>query len=455
MYQFYCRLTFAKRFWYNPRMVYSYRKFIGQKILLPILTLLWISSCTPTASPTDITPLPSLQVDSISFDISPTLTPFQPLPGASPDTYLSLATPQAQPTFTPYPTKYVLGDGLPTPADISPSADVTTTIVNNPLTGLPVNDPSLLQRRPLAIKIGNSPDYVRPQSGLTLADVVYEYYIEWGDTRFIAVFYSNDSSQVGPVRSGRYMDEHVGRMYHAFLMFKGADPRELSYLHNSPLDEFLVSVGFGSACPPYYIGDYERDSYNNIFFDTSKWSACAEKKGVDNSLQTISGGFFTTDVPESAQQAARLYSFYSEYSYNYWEYEPATQNYFRYQEAKDMIEGKPEAYTPLSDAVTKLPVTASNVVVLFVPHIFANPYNAHDEVFNIDLIDFGKAIVFRDGLAIPAYWNRTEMEQPIVLTNLDGTPIYLRPGRTFYQVMGTTSTYTQNGSDWRFVFQTP
>ena len=120
-----------------------------------------------------------------------------------------------------------------------------------------------------------------------------------------------------------------------------------------------------------------------------------------------------------------------------------------------MIEGKPEAYTPLSDAVTKLPVTASNVVVLFVPHIFANPYNAHDEVFNIDLIDFGKAIVFRDGLAIPAYWNRTEMEQPIVLTNLDGTPIYLRPGRTFYQVMGTTSTYTQNGSDWRFVFQTP
>ena len=131
-------------------------------------------------------------------------------------------------------------------------------------------------------------------------------------------------------------------------------------------------------------------------------------------------------------------------------------NYFRYQEAKDLVNGKTsEEYAALSDAQTGLPVTAANVVVLFAPHIFANSYNAYDEVYNIDLIDYGNAIVFRDGVAIPAYWNRTELDQPIVLTNLDGTPIYMRPGRTFYQVMGTTSTYTQNGIDWRFEFKTP
>lgn len=120
-----------------------------------------------------------------------------------------------------------------------------------------------------------------------------------------------------------------------------------------------------------------------------------------------------------------------------------------------MIKGKPEAYAPLSDAQTGLPVTAANVVMLFVPHIFTNTYNADDEVFNIDLIDFGNAIVFRDGVAIPAYWNRIERDQPILLIDLAGNPIYLRPGRTFYQVMGTTSTYTQDGTNWRFVFQTP
>lgn len=438
------------------RMIRRHHKFAGQEILFSILTISLISSCaSPTVSTSDVTPLPSPQAVSVSSDIQPTLTPFQPISGASPNPYLALATPQPQPTFTPYPTKYVLGDSLPTPADIIPSADGSTSALNNPLTGLPVNDPSLLQRRPLAIKIGNAPDYVRPQSGLTLADVVYEYYIEWGDTRFIAVFYSNDVERVGPVRSGRYFDEHVAQMYHAFLMFKGADPRELSYLHSTTIDKFLVTVGLGTSCPPYFIGPYHRDSYNNIFFNTTKWSACAEKKGIDNSPQTISGGFFSEDVPQSPQIVMRIYSFYSAFSYNFWAYEPEDHRYFRYQEQKDLVNRKVETYVPLTDDYTREPVTAENVVVLFVPYIFANGHNAEDEVYNIDLIDYGNAYVFRDGIAIPAHWTRTAIDQPILLTNLDGSPIYLRPGQTFYEVMGVTSVHTQDGANWRFEFQTP
>ena len=47
-----------------------------------------------------------------------------------------------------------------------------------------------------------------------------------------------------------------------------------------------------------------------------------------------------------------------------------------------MVSKKPEAYAPLSDAQTGLPVTTDNVVVLFVPYIFANQYDAHDEVLS-------------------------------------------------------------------------
>lgn len=77
--------------------------------------------------------------------------------------------------------------------------------------------------------------------------------------------------------------------------------------------------------------------------------------------------------------------------------------------------------------MTGLPVTADNVVVILVPHIFANQFNAEDEVYNIDLIDFGNAFVFRDGKAIPAYWNWTAIDQPLLFTDLTGNPIYLRP----------------------------
>jgi hypothetical protein len=340
------------------------------------------------------------------------------------------------------------------PPTVGASPEFYPLEINNPLTGLPVSDPSLLERRPMVIKITNAPDNVRPQSGLTLADVVYEYYIEWGDTRFIAVMYGNDSTMVGPVRSGRYFDEHIARMYNAFLVFKFADPRELSYLKDSTLNEFLVLPG-NSSCPPFVLGPQKRDSYNNFFFNTTKWAACAASNGLDNSKQSLRGGFFSERIPVDELKATRIFSFYSRYSYNYWEYDAATHKYFRYQEANDIVGKKSEAYTPLFDLQTNLPVTSDNIVVLFVPYIFANQYDAKDEVYHVDLIDSGNAYVFRDGLVIPARWNRTDENQPLLLTTMDETPIFLRPGRTFYQVMGNTSTYSHDGTDWHFDFQTP
>jgi hypothetical protein len=435
-------------------MTFPQQSPIGSKCIFWILTALLISSC---ASLPDPVPGPATQ----GVPVITTLTPFQPQLDASVNPALKPTTPQVEPTYTSYPTKYVVSENLPTPVLVIPTPgggipDFNLLNTNNPLTGLPVSDPSLLNRRPMVIKVANSPDYVRPQSGLTLADVVYEYYIEWGDTRFIAVMYGNDSPMVGPVRSGRYFDEHVARMYNAFLVFKGADPRELSYLENSTLNDFLVIVySNGSICPPVVIGPERRDSYNNAFFNTAKWAYCAVRKGLDNSKQTLHGGFFTEHIAEGDLAATRIFSLFSKYSYNYWDYDAATHKYFRYQEANDIVGKNSEAYTPLSDAQTGLPVTADNVVVLLVPYTFGNQYDAHDEVYHIDLLDSGSAYVFRDGQAMPAIWNRTDENQPLLLTTLTGNPIYLRPGRTFYEVLGVNSTYTQDGTDWRFVFQTP
>jgi hypothetical protein len=427
---------------------------LGKYSLLWILLLLWIAtSCAPRIEP-DLMPAP------VSSSTIPTLTPFQPQLEASATFNAAPITPQAGPTFTPYPTHYVQIENVVTPiievplVTETPGPNVLTT--NNPLTGLPVSDPSLLERRPMVVKVANAPDYVRPQSGLTLADVVFEYYIEWGETRFIAVMYGTDSPMVGPVRSGRYFDEHIARMYNAFLAFKGADPRELSYLENSTLKDFLVIVySFNSLCPPVVIGPSRRDSYNNAFFNTTKWAACAAKKGVDNSRPSIRFGFFSEQAPESDLPAERVYSFYSDYSYNYWQYDPATHKYFRYQEANDIVANKSEAYTLLFDKQTDLPVNTDNVVVIFAPYTFANRYDAKDEVYHIDLIDSGDAMVFRDGVAVPARWERTDEDQPLLLTTLTGNPIYLRPGRTFYEVMGANSTFTQDDTYWHFVFQTP
>jgi Protein of unknown function (DUF3048) N-terminal domain/Protein of unknown function (DUF3048) C-terminal domain len=410
-------------------------------ILICLLVLLIASSC---ASSSDLKSAPESYAS-----LSP--TPFQ----------LGVDSSSRIPTFdsqniaasTPDPTAVLENEIDPTPAQVPSSAD-TPSVTIDPLTGLPPADPSLLQRRPLAIKVENYPRYTRPQAGLTLADVVFEYYIEGALTRFIAVFYGNNSAMVGPVRSGRYFDEHVVRMYHAFYVFQYADPRELSYFESGDLNPFLVLQGYGS-CPPYFNSDRNIELYNNAYFNIIKWNDCAAQLHLDNSPQNIRSGFFNVAPPSGASAAARIFTVFSADDYNYWQYDPASGRYLRYEETDDTRDNKPEVYAPLTDYVNGQKVGADNVIVLFVPYVFANENEQDDEVYHINLIDSGNAFVFRNGVAIPARWFRTDINQPLLLTNLDGSPISMKPGQTFFEVIGETSTFSQDGADWHFEFQKP
>jgi hypothetical protein len=284
---------------------------------------------------------------------------------------------------------------------------------------------------------------------------VYEYYIEEGLTRFIAVFYGNDAEMAGPVRSGRFFDEHIARMYQAFFAFKYADPRVYDYYKESDLKDYLV-VPTIASCPPFEFGPTKRDAYNNVFFNTAKFKDCiARRPDIDNGRPTISSSFFSSLAPWSDLVGERIYTQYSVYDYNYWQYVPAENRYQRYQEVDDQRNGKAPAYAPLTDDLTGRPVMADNVVVLFVTHRFANQFNEEDEVYHIDVYGMGNAFVFRDGIAIEATWNRIQLDQPILLTTSLGAPVYLKPGVTFYQVIGETSQAWHTDTDWYFNWQAP
>jgi len=389
----------------------------------------------------------------------PTPTPFQPLTeNASDEPYAGAApTPLYLPSVTPLPPAPVEMDITPEslPEDVNIPA-FTLPINLNPLTGLPPLDPALMDRRPLAIKVANYPRYIRPQSGLTLADNVFEYYIEAGLTRFIAVFYGNNSEWVGPVRSGRYFDEHIQRMYHAYLVFKFADPRVESHLETtSDVAPFLVVPSLGS-CPPFRLMETRNiEVYNNSYFNTTLWEDCVLKNGLENKRQSIRNGFFSETILSAGLPGTQMYTYYSVDSYNYWLYDSETRQYVRYQEIDDFRNGKSETYDVLIDDVTGEPVHASNVVFLFAHHNFSNTFDEEDEVYQIDLTGTGEAYVFRDGVGISARWIRTNQDQPLLLTTLSGAPIYFRPGITFYEVLGAASYVDQDAGEWHFNHATP
>jgi hypothetical protein len=112
----------------------------------------------------------------------------------------------------------------------------------NPLTGLPVSDPSVLQDCPLLVAVSNFPPSSRRSlSGLSVASQVWETFIGEGMTRYLAVFYGDYAEQlngilanplvdgsnfaIGPVRSGRVAFEDIKMLFPgATLVTAGASP---------------------------------------------------------------------------------------------------------------------------------------------------------------------------------------------------------------------------------------
>jgi len=410
-----------------------HRRFVRVLLIAASLGLLTLaaagcsaSAATPVAIPT-VTPtlLPTLRptATAVVFELKPSSTP--------------------PPSPTPIPTleiqRLLSPDNLP--------------VGFNPLTGLIVDDPANLERRPVAIKVTNFPRHVRPQWGLSLADHVYEYYLEDMITRFIAVFYANNADRVGPVRSGRFFDEHIVRMYKSFFVFAWADDRVVLPWTESDLRNFLI-VEREDNCPPMCRIGPAYD-YNTLFVDTFVLQEYITNRGTSNTRQDLSGLNFGQVAPYSPQSGEQVYVRFSDFSYNRWDYDPASNRYLRFEDTLDAVDAPP-AYAPLTDSLTGAAIAADNLVILLVKHeYFANTPTT--EIVTMGLIGEGTAYALRDGNLYEVRWQRPTDTDLLRLTYPDGRAYLLKPGNVWYEVLGESSTMLQDSVSkaWMFDFAIP
>ena len=393
-------------------LMYDNRWSAMRKIILFTLLSLTLA-CTPVSKP-----------DSVPTNFPLSLTP-------------EIATStraQAFPTPTPgYPDE---GYG-PTdfPANI------------NPLTGLSAN-PSMLDRRPMLIKVSNLPREVRPQSGLSRADIVYEYYTEEGTTRFIAIFYSRDAEQVGSIRSARFFDEHIIRMYRGLFVFGSGDERVRDRLYKADFAERLI-VEWQAECPALCRPD---PVTNYLMADTAALREVVRERGISDERQDLDGMFFRMQIPGGGQPAERVYAWYSGVIYNRWDYDPPSGRYYRYVDVENALEGQPEVYRPLRDALGDIPIAADNVVVLLIPHTV---YSESPEIIEMHFYDSGPAYAFRDGQAYELKWVRANEVGLYSLYSKSGEVYPFKPGTSWFEVMGLSTEIIQDDADWRFEMRFP
>ena len=374
-------------------------------------------SPTPTATPS---PLPTL-----TATVSPT----------------GMMTPT--PTLTPSPAPgYSSGVSASGPSNFPTNVD--------PLTGLMVKAPAILDRRPLLVKVSNLPRNVRPQWGLSLADHVYEYYTEEGATRFTAVFYGQDATMAGPIRSARLFDNHLMTMYKANFAFASADYRVRDLLFKQDYADRLVIEAF---CPP--MCRYQPNSANLLVTNTADLTNYINGRKVEggNGRQNLDGLAFNHQAPSSGAPANHVTVRYSAAIYNRWDYDPTTGKYLRFSDQKDDFDAKNETYAPLIDRLTGQQVSADNVLVLYTNHKY---FSQKPEVVDITLSGSDKAILFRDGQAFQLRWQATKpLDALFNLIGPNGQTFPLKPGNTFIEVVGASTKMEKNAPEWRFTFQTP
>ncbi|MBE0690111.1 MAG: DUF3048 domain-containing protein [Anaerolineae bacterium] len=295
----------------------------------------------------------------------------------------------------------------------------------NPLTGLAVDDPTVLERRPLVVKISNAPPIVRPQSGIGAADMVFEHYVEGGLTRFSAIFYSQAPRRVGSIRSARLIDDTLVPMFQGLFGYSGASNGVLAIINASTyFERTYKGVLYGY---PYFWRDETLDAPHNLFMSAEAVFDMAAEEGFAQ-RPDLRGLSFDANPPAGATNAAHMMDIRYKATWVTWIYNAERGQYMRYSDSLIHV-----------DANTGAQIAADNVVILYAEHRLSEIAESEWQGSisygtEIALWGEGDAVIFRDGQQYAARWLHPEREQMLQIVSPEGAPFALRPGSTWFQL---------------------
>jgi hypothetical protein len=335
----------------------------------------------------------------------------------------------------------------------------TTTTVDDrpraPLTGLPMDDEELLERRVLAVKVDNHWN-ARPQSGILEADAVFEILVEGGLTRLMTVFHTTDSHAVGPIRSGRPSDAAIIRPLDAVLAISGGQPwiragiEEVGVPYLSDTRPGMYRVDFGFA--PH-----------NLYGDTLELRQVADDRGIPDEAPTAGLWEFGDELDPAAADATHVSFTFSPTTTTDWYWDGET--WWR------SIDGEESTWMPPTDPVdypedypqegegdgdadssttTTAPTTSTTEAEVVEPeridadvliaivgrqYVASPPAGGGSSVPATETVGSGPVYVFADGKVMEGTWEREETTDPFTFQTAAGEPLLVPPGRPWISIV--------------------
>ncbi len=310
----------------------------------------------------------------------------------------------------------------------------------NPLTGEVIT--SSLPARPIVVSIDNA-EGARPQSGISKADIVYEFPAEGNIPRLQGVFYSEFPERVAPIRSVRNSFVDLAREFKAIHVGFGVSPQANDYLK--------------SGVVPFVNPNTYQDPNDDDMF----WRDEARPSGVHNVYTNLNNIYaMDKNVEWKSPQIIRSYPRYKtnlseeekkkEAELLSTETSSSTINLsYISEEIEYIYNSENELYTRWVDGEVAVdfedetPITTANVIVQFVSVGMLD-----EKRLDIDLTSGGQCLIFTKGKVFIGNWSRASLDDPTVFyrekKNEEGETyneeIMLNVGKTWVQVINDIYT---------------
>ena len=280
-----------------------------------------------------------------------------------------------------------------------------------PLTGLPVEDAELLDRRAIVVKIDNHPNS-RPQTGLSDADMVIELPVE-GISRLVGVFHSIDVGTVGPVRSLRPTDWQVAALFDAPLVVSGGQSWVIS--RNRDKGAYII----GEIGAPVTFRSSSRRAPHNLYVDVGAARDRADEVELSDDPPAPIWEF--GDLPSDTGAATHIRLEFSSSLVAGWEWSRGVYRRTTNGAVHEWIDADGDAAQ----------IEADVLVVLSMDTYLASPPPGGGAARAVESVGSGDAWVFARGRVVEGSWSRESSEDGFTLTTVDGEPLAVPAGRAW------------------------
>ncbi|MBT2217463.1 DUF3048 domain-containing protein [Virgibacillus dakarensis] len=286
-----------------------------------------------------------------------------------------------------------------------------------PLTGMKTDKPA--DDRIVGVMVNNHRK-ARPQTGLSKADVVFEILAEGRITRFLALFQSEKSDVVGPVRSAREYYFELANGYNALYVYHGAA---------NFVNDMIADRGIEHLNGSEHDNDgklFKRESFrkapHNSYLLFDGVDEAAEAKGYDVTASYKPLPFLTNDETqqlsgEPAQHVQIDYSLRDIMNIVEFDYDAANEKYTRFSDHEKTVE-----------LDTEEPIQVDNVFIIETKHGVIDDAGRR----SVDIESGGDALLIQKGQVQQVQWENRDGR---IIPVKDGQSVGFVPGKTWINVI--------------------